>query len=148
MKYIIILVFSFVRIVSYSQNKDDHYKILIDSAITLQIKALDDLKEGSVYLIDQNNQSYFLLNENYQKKFKTISLHEKKNRKLLKKGIDAWKIIPILYNNRLEVSIVYFKITYNKLNYKFANGGGAKVVFEYSCKNDRWELLGNKWSGN
>jgi len=101
---------------------------------------------GSIIMNEQNN-SYILSDEELQKRFSYISLFEKRNRKQLKKGIRAWKILPVLNGNKLTIDIVNFKITYRRNNYAFGNGGGATVVFEYFCNERKWVLVDSKWSG-
>ena len=68
----------------------------------------------NIYLIDEQNQPYMLSSDKLQKEFRYISLFEKRNRKQLKKGINAWKIFPVLNGNRLTIDIVDFTITYRR----------------------------------
>jgi len=116
---------------------------MIDSAIVMQKMAY----KPNVYLIDAKDQPYTLSSDKLRDKFKTISLYEKRNRKQLKRGIKAWKIIPVLTGNKLTIDIIDFIITYKNNNYAFGNGGGATVTFEYSCDKKKWILLENKWIG-
>lgn len=85
--------------------------------------------------------------DNEKNKFNSIDIYDKKNRGLLKKGIHAWKILPVLKGNRFIINIVDFNITYKNRNYNFANGGGATVIFEYHCDTSKWVLMNTKWSG-
>ncbi|PVD49392.1 hypothetical protein DC498_25250 [Terrimonas sp.] len=148
MRHIIFIALVFLSCASFGQNRVDDYRKMIDSAIIMQTISMENFEDkGGIYLIDQNDQPYIFLSNKDQSKFKPISVYAKNNRKLLKNGVNAWKVIPALANNKLVIHIVDFTITYKKRNYNFANGGGAKVVFEYSCKNDRWELTESKWSG-
>lgn len=142
MKKIILIVLVFTYASSYGQTKDD-CKVMIDSAIAMQ----KVVYLPNIYLIDEKDQPYLLSAEELRKKFKYISLYETQNKKLLKQGINAWKIIPSLNGNRFTVNILDFLITYSKNNYAFKNGGGATVIFEYSCDSNKWILLENKWSG-
>lgn len=142
MKIIIHIVLAFVSVSAYGQTKND-YKIMIDSAIAMQ-KAM---YRPDIYLIDEKDQPYISTSDDLGKKFKYISLYEIKNRKLLKEGINAWKIFPILNGNRMTINIIDFVITYRKNNYAFGNRGGATVIFEYSCNSNKWILLNTKWSG-
>jgi len=59
----------------------------------------------------------------------------------LKKGIRAWKIIPVLKGNRMTITIIDFRITYKSNKYNYTNGGGAEFVFEFSCEKKAWILL-------
>jgi hypothetical protein len=148
MRYIIFIILTSISCFSFGQNRIDDYRKMIDSAVIMQtaLPRIFENKEDT-YLIDQNDQPYILVSNKDQAKFKSISVYAKKNRKLLKDGINAWKVMPTLDNNKLVIHIVNFTITYKKHNYNFANGGGAKVIFEYSCTNDKWVLTESKWSG-
>jgi hypothetical protein len=148
MRYIIVATFTLLSFLSFGQFKGDDYRKMIDSAIIIQIHLLGfNGNKEDIYLIDQNDQPYIFLSNKAQIKFKPISVYAKESRKILKSGINAWKVIPALDNNKLVIHIIDFTIKYSKRNYNFSNGGGAKVVFEYSCMNDKWELTLSKWSG-
>jgi len=142
-----VITFIAFILLSYSslhcQTQTNDYKAMIDSAIAMQKEAY----KPNIYLLDEQNQSYILSNEELQKRFSYIALFEKRNRNQLKKGIRAWKIIPVLNGNRLTIDIIDFKITYRRNNYEFGNGGGATVIFEYLCNEGRWILIESKWSG-
>ncbi|MEN5193222.1 hypothetical protein [Sphingobacterium faecium] len=117
--------------------------MMIDSAILMQETAY----KPNIFLIDENDQPYTLSSDKFRNKFKAISLYKKQNRKQLKKGINAWKILPVLTGNKLTIDIIDFIITYNNNNYTFGNGGGATVVFEYNCDIGKWVLVNTKWLG-
>lgn len=142
---IVLVVFACVTV--YGQNKDE-YKRMVDTAIILQTMNPEQTpyKDG-IYLIDQKDQAYYLSLDNEKNKFNSINVYDKKNRGRLKKGIHAWKILPVLNGNRLIIKIVDFNITYKNRNYNFANGGGATVIFEYDCDTSKWVLMNTKWSG-
>lgn len=168
MKNIFLVIFLITSINLFSQNKVDDYKRLIDSTIVIKsietynnfqselnknIKTdnwkyyIDNYKHSieNMYLLDSNNHSYQMgLRKNINVKFKEIDIYNKKNSKLLKKGIDVWKIIPSLENNKLEVTIINFKVTLHKDEYQFVNGGGTTIVFEYLCNEKKWTLVSNK----
>jgi len=145
MKKILLIVSAIlVYVSSYGQSKSNDYKTMVDSAVLMQKKVA---YKQNIYLIDEKNQPYILSSEKLPDNFKYIFLYEKRNRKILKKGINAWKILPVLNGNKLTIDIVSFVITYKKNNYAFGNGGGGKVVFEYSCETAKWVLLETKWSG-
>lgn len=120
---------------------------MIDSAIILQQSRSYSSGDRVIHLIDQNDNPYILISDKDQQKFKSIAVYSKENRKLIKKGIRAWKVLPVLSKNKLIVTIIDFYITYKNKNYNFANGGGAKVVFEYSCDRDEWMFVSSDWSG-
>lgn len=131
----------------YGQNKDE-YKRMVDTAIILQARNPEQTPyNDGIYLIDQKDQAYYLSSDNEKNKFNSINVYDKKNRGRLKKGIHAWKILPVLNGNRLIINIVDFNITYKNRNYNFANGGGATVIFEYHCDTSKWVFMATKWSG-
>lgn len=138
-----ILFYSFISCASLAQSGVNEYKKMIDSAIIMQPAQL----EGNVYLIDQNNQPYILESDKSEQKFKSISIEAKENRKLIKRGIRVWKILPVLVKNQLLITIVDFYVSYRRKNYSFLNGGGAKIKFEYSCEENQWVLIESNWSG-
>ena len=171
MKNVLLIILLCVGVNLYSQNNNDEYRKLIDSSIAIKsMETYKGFKEDlektndtdnwkqyinnykhsieNIYLIDNNNHPYFItLYKSNDIKFKQIDIYHPKNKKLIKKGIDAWKIIPTLDGNRLKIVIVDFKITYNKNNYQFSNGGGSTFVYEYSCENRIWKLISSKHSG-
>ena len=130
---------------SFGQSGANDYKKMIDSAIEMQ-SALLKGKEN-IYLIDHNNQPYILESDKEEQKFKSVSIESKENRRLIKKGIRAWKVFSVLIKNQLIVTLVDFYITYKNKNYNFLNGGGAKIIFEYSCDQKKWVLVESNWSG-
>ena len=142
-KIILIVPVILFYISSYCQTENNDYKMMIDSAVLMQKIAY----KPNLYLIDEKHQAYTLSSDTFRDKFKTISLYEKQNRKQLKRGISAWKIIPVLIGNKLTIYIIDFIIIYKKNNYTFSNGGGATVMFEYSCDKNKWLLRESKWSG-
>lgn len=142
---IVLVVFACVTV--YGQNKDE-YKRMVDTAIILQTMNHEQTHyKNGIYLIDQKDQAFHLSSDNEKNKFNSINVYDKKNRSSLKKGIHAWKILPVLKGNRLIVNIIDFNITYKNRNYHFANGGGATVIFEYHCDTSKWVLMNTKWSG-
>ncbi|UPT69697.1 MAG: hypothetical protein M0D53_11075 [Flavobacterium sp. JAD_PAG50586_2] len=168
MKNIFLIAILTININLYSQTKVDDYKRLVDSTIVIKsietynhfqselsknIKTdnwkyyIDNYKHSieNIYLLDSNNHPYSIgLQKDINVKFKLIDIYNKKNIKLLKKGIDTWKIIPNLENNKLIVTIINFKVIYYKNEYKFVNGGGTTIIFEYQCNEKKWTLVSNK----
>lgn len=100
-------------------------------------------KINNLYLLDEANRS-FKIDSVSKIQFREIDIYDKKNKGLLKKGIDVWKVIEVLNGNKITISIIDFKVTYKNKNYLFTNEGGSVIVFEYSCKEDRWKLLTEK----
>ena len=146
-----LIVFLTVFLISASskaQSTDDDFRKMVDSAIVIQITRQDrTIYQPSIYLIDAKDEPYILKSPVHQKKFDYLNVYDKKNRTIIKKGIRAWKVIPVLNNNKLVINIIDFRITYNKNNYAFANGGGATVIFEYSCNDGKWKFVKTQWSG-
>lgn len=154
-----------------SQNNTDNYKIMLDSAIVINMnKSFEhynqelkkDIKTDNwkSYLSDYNNKlkNVYLIDNDYNPysldkdkqelyRFKNIDLYKKQNKKLLKKGVNAWKISSNLNNNRLTISIIDFFITFDNGKYNFANGGGSTTIFEYNCNKMDWELINNITNG-
>lgn len=168
MKNILFIVLLSVSLNLYSQDKLDDYRKLIDSSVVIKsIEVYKSFKEDlekkndtdnwkyyisnykhyieNIYLIDGNNRPYSIaLSKISDIKFKQIDIYNKKNKKIIKKGIDAWKIVTTLDGNKLKIVIIDFKIIYNKGNYQFANGGGKTIIFEYLCQDKKWILTSNK----
>lgn len=127
------------------QNKDD-YKTTVDSAIAMMYTQFWEVskKQKSEYYLE----NLYLLNEQDQpltylpssSKFKFMNIYDR-NRKVLSKGIYAWKVLTALTKNKFVVTIINFYITYKKRNYNFSNGGGSTTVFEYSCDEGKWKLI-------
>lgn len=169
MKSILSILFIGTYTVLYSQKND--YKALVDSAISIKanyeyddytillskshknysdstnIKAKKEYFE-SIYLIDENNNPYFFDNTNSKIKFKTISIYDKKNRRILKKGefgIKAWKIIPILQGNELIIKIPDYNIKYeNNLKFTTSPDGFFQITFRYVCSENKWKINNSK----
>lgn len=145
-------IFFTVSILAYcfkvdaQQNKDE-YKLMVDSAISIMYTQYSDVikKQNTDYYLN----NLYLLNEqnlplNYvssSDKFKFINVYDAQNRKVLSKGIYAWKVFTTLRKNQFTINIVDFYITYKNHNYNFSNGGGSTTVFEYSCDDGKWQLI-------
>lgn len=150
MKTLFLSVSLLFLIDGYSQKQENDYKLLIDSALTLKVNEFIkvqkgdnaiDINQSNYYLIDENNFPY-KYNRTFERiKFKSIDLSHPKNKQLLRKGIRVWKIIPTLKSNNLKVDIIEFMVTYRENTYKFLNGGGAEIEFEYSCESNKWVLI-------
>ncbi len=131
----------------HAQQEKDDLKKMVDSAINIkyvQVRSGDksaslDSYFDNLYLINEHNQSLDYLSVN-NLKLKRINIYDKGNRKILKKGINAWKVLTVLNKNMLEVNIIDFRITYRNNNYYFSNGGGAIAIFEFSCDENKWKL--------
>ncbi len=165
MKIKILILFLGVNINLFCQNSTDNYKMMIDSSIIIKLnKSFEhynqelkkDIKTDNwkkyiseysnrlknIYLIDESYNPFYLNREKQNLYcFKSINPYEKKNRKLLKKGINTWKVSSNLNNNKLIIRIIEFFITFENGQYNFANGGGSTTIFEYNCDKMRWELI-------
>lgn len=156
MKWPIFIIF-FFHIKGYAQSQENEYKKMIDSAIS--IKSIDFFKsykrlpvssnpgKESLYLIDENDLPYKYAGVETGLSLKAINIFDTKNKKYLEKGIHAWKIIPVLKGSTLKISIVDFFITYRNADYKYVNGGGAEIIFEYLCNENKWVLVKSKNQG-
>lgn len=154
MRLVIILLFFFLN--GYTQKRDDDYKKMIDSAISIKAIQLFELapktingsiSKTSLYLINEDDLPYKYSSTFENIIFRYIDVYKTKNKKILKKGIFAWKILTSLKNDTFIVTIIDFTITYKKRNYKYANGGGAKTTFQYSCQENKWILRESTSSG-
>lgn len=149
----------------FSQNKrENDYKKLIDSALVLKANDLykfynkqlqqeektdnwniniNNLKEtiNNIYVIDENYFPIKLENVNANIPLKTIDIENPKHRSKVKKGINVWKVIPVLSGNELDITIINFTVTYKNKLYQFSNGGGSTVIFQYSCEEKTWKLI-------
>ncbi|WP_142686760.1 hypothetical protein [Chitinophaga polysaccharea] len=144
--FFILIVLSCVLTVHAQQGKDD-YKIMVDSAITIKYTQYLDTskKRNSEYYLE----NLYLLNEQDQplnsvsssNKFKFINVYDDRNRKVLSKGIYAWKVFTTLNKNKFVITIINLYITYKKRNYDFSSGGGSQTVYEYSCDEGKWRLI-------
>ena len=131
---------------SYGQSKKDDLKKMIDSSITyMDVYHNADSLKNNIYLLNENNEPYIY--ESSDAKFKYFDIYENKNKSLLKKGIDVWKIISILDGNKCIIKIIDFKVKYSNNTYNFINRGGGTVKFEYVCDKNDWILLEAKWKG-
>lgn len=168
-KIVYLLILFSINVFSQNKNEND-YKKLIDSALVIKAsdfskfyhqqlkkdeksdnwnKYLTNLKNtiNNIYVIDENSSSVKLQNVKISIPLKTIDIDHHKNRRLLKKGINVWKVIPILHGNQLEIVIIEFKVIYKNKGYEFANGGGSTIVFQYSCEKEKWNLIKEEHKG-
>lgn len=117
----------------------DNYRQLIDSAIVINQNNLI-IKNDAVYVTNADNTKYLSFNNLLKDKILTIDIYNKKNKKRLKTGIHIWKIFPNMNKNKLIIKIIYYNLTFKHKNYNFVNEGGTIIVFEYSCKDEKWLL--------
>ncbi|OPC33592.1 hypothetical protein BAX97_04655 [Elizabethkingia meningoseptica] len=171
MKKIIFLTwcFLFYSFTIRAQNLENEYKTLKDNAIEIYVNEFYTFytqemskniqtenfklykqqlsnKINNLYLLDENNRS-FKIKAISKIQFKEIDIYDKKNRNILKKGINVWKVIEVLNRNKITIRIIDSSVMYKNKNYQFTSEGGAEIVFEYSCKENQWKLLTKKHSG-
>ena len=144
MKWLVLIIL-FFSIKGYSQKQVSEFKKMIDSAINIKAQNFSD--EKNLYLLDENSFPYTYTGVATKLKFKAINLSNVKSKSVLKKGIQAWKIIPVLKGNRITVNIIDYFITYKDRNYNYANGGGAEIIFDYLCSENKWVLVKSKNQG-
>ena len=166
----IFLVLLFVINV-YSQEKTTNdYKTLIDSSIVIKADDfhkfyneqfvkdihtenwkyyLEKLKKNinSLYITSLDGSSIDLSSIKTQIPLKTLNVYDQKNKRLLKKGISIWKVIPVLKGNVLTVTILDAKLTYKNNKYNFINGGGSTIIFQYSSEEKKWVLIKEEHTG-
>lgn len=149
---LLVIVSCFVALVK-AQTSNDALKIMIDSAIKIKYNRYQQAKKNlskdyleNLYLINEQNQALdYLPSSN---KFKPINIYDHRNKKILSKGIYAWKVFTKINGNKFIVTIIDFYITYKKNNYDFGNGGGSTIVFNYNCEKAKWNLVSSETKGN
>ncbi len=144
----ILLFMLLVTNILFSQEKKlNEYKKLVDSAISIaannymmQLSENSSKENNIIYVVDENSKPIDLDNVKSKLLLKTIDVNNKKNRKLLKKGLRILKILPFLQGNTITITIIDFLVNYKNKEYRYFNGGGSSVLFEYSCKEEKWIL--------
>ena len=156
MKTNLLLIILFSVLKGYSQNQKNECKLMIDSAISIRVNEFyTQMKKNNagnslpknLYLINENDLPYFYSSLLTDIQFKYLSIYSPNSKKVLKKGIFAWKVSASLINDTFNITIIDFTSTYKKGNYNYANGGGSKTVFKYSCQENKWILIESKNSG-
>jgi len=148
MKRILALLFLNFIVLSYSQSTTDDYKQLLDSAIIIKKNSIEkNVKNKNYYIINADNSKYSISNKILEQSIKSIDIYDKGNRYLIKKGINVWKVMPILNRGQLTIDIIDFSVSYKNNNYQFLNNGGSKIIFEYSCTEKKWIILKESHSG-
>lgn len=149
-KYLFILLFLSASL-SFSQTKENDLKELYSIAIENHISKLkefgsEDIK--SLNFISNDIPQSYLPKEINGNKIHYISIYDKKNKAILKKGLRVISIQPIhLSGNRITINLIDFNVTYKNKNYDFANGGGSTSIFEYSSPDNQWRHQETKYSG-
>jgi len=143
MKFISLIFLSFF--ITQKMNAQMNYERndlenLIDSSISIVFQSFRNSTykvNDSIVVLRDNNSNWSVANVNI-KNFYNLDIYDPINRKILEHGIFAWKVYPELKGKSLEISIGFYVVHYKDNDFYFGRGGGAKVVFEYSCKKRRW----------
>lgn len=146
MKTRIFILTLLIALKAYSQDKEhNEYRTIIDSAIDIlientyqKINEKDFNNNLVIFIVDENLKQLNLDNIKSKNLLKTIDVKDKKNIKLLRKGIKIWQVKPVLRGNIITVNVIYFMVSYKNKMYEFVNSGGASFTFEYFCEEERW----------
>ena len=146
-KGILLFMLLATNILFSQEKKLNEYKKLVDSAISiaannymLQLSENSSKENNIIYVVDENSKPIDLDSIKSKLPLKTIDVNNKKNRKLLKKGLRILKILPFLQGNTITITIIDFLVNYKNKEYRYFNGGGSSVLFEYSCQEEKWIL--------
>ena len=156
----LVLFFFYISLSTFSQNINDDLREIIKSTIVekannyynfyqeekSKVKNTNNWKIyiasfknriENTYIIDEDGNPKYL---DVQSKinFKYLNIYEKRNRKILRKGIEAWKVLYKLKGSLLTVTIIDFTIRYRDGIYHFINKGGIEAKYEYSCEENKW----------
>lgn len=143
----LLLMFLIAKTVYSQAKRTNEYKGLVDSAISILIEhTYGNLSENTsdesliIYVVDENSKQINLDNVKSRLTLRTIDIEDRKNRKLLKKGLRIWQVTPALNGNIITVNVVKFLVNYRSKMYYYTNGGGSAVFFQYSCEEEKWML--------
>lgn len=172
MKKISIFLSILFCVSAFSQKKiKDDYKVLIDSAIVIKANNLyenynqdlsqnidtenwniyiNNLKEhvNNIYVTNENFESMNLNDIKTKIPLKSIDVKSPRNKKLLRKKVNIWKVKPLLQGIFFKIDIIDFSAKYKNKKYHFENGGGSTIIFEYSCNEGKWKLINAEHKGN
>lgn len=140
----------------HSQTEESQIKMFYESAIKNHIDNFQQMFENGssavkiedLYFISKDIPEVYLPKKIGQYNIKYIDVYNKKSKRLLRKGVFAVSIQPlILKNEQAIINLIDFTVTYKNRNYDFSNGGGSKTSFEYSCTGQSWEILNTEFFG-
>ncbi|HSZ33977.1 MAG TPA: hypothetical protein VK772_11735 [Puia sp.] len=150
MKYTLnVFIFLLLNLKIFAQTSKDEFSNMIDSALKMRYtKISEKLTKGedirnyfeNLYLLNSENRSLNYLPISKSIKFNYIDVLDKRNEKIVEKGIRAWKVISLLDGNKFTINIIDFAIRLKNRIYNFSNGGGAMIIFEYDCVENVWKL--------
>lgn len=150
MKKIIVVCTLLMATLVYSQDEvPNEFRSLVDNAISLisddYYKYYQESGENNVrdiiYVIAENGGQVNLSNVKSQLLLKTIDINDKRNRKLLKKGLKVWKINFVIIGNLIKIHLINFGVKYENNNYQYVNAGISTAFFQYSCTEERWKFI-------
>src|SRR5438552_9882811 len=114
-KLIIFIVLSLSSNILWAQKPQDDLKSMFDSTVKftyafIKDAALRDNKKAdflnNIYLLDEQKEPLNYLSDSVNKLFKFIDIFDRKNKKLLSKGISAWEVKGELNNNVFLIRVV------------------------------------------
>lgn len=151
MRIILTLTAFLISFVLYSQNSENNeLKNLKITALSMLINEYftfnkninnENFKNNIIYIIDENLTAIDIERIESPMIIKSIDIYDKKNKKKLKKGINAWRIGLTLNEDIIIISFNYFWLEYKNHKYSFINQGVSNVYFKISCKEKKWELI-------
>jgi len=101
-----------------------------------------------IYLLDHEYRPLNYISDSVNKLFKFIDVFNRRNRKILKKGIAAWAVTTKLKDNRITIWIADVGVKYtSKKHFESNTDGGAKIIFEYDCDTRKWVFKSFNYSG-
>lgn len=107
----------------------------------------ENSEDRIIYLIDENFESIDIENIESSMILRSINIYDRKSKKILKEGINVWKLNQVLNGDMITISVGYFWLEYKRQKYHFINKGGSNVYFKFSCKKRIWELYKIKHNG-
>lgn len=157
MRKIIIGLIFIISFFGFSQENDaNEITFLYEKAIQEYVNRIQENFDEGISTIEPKDL-YFIAKGAPMKnlpqkagnyKVRYINPYEKSNKKLLKKGIRAVIIHPlILKKNKITISFVSSLVSYKRNTYNFGKGGGSKTKFEYSCKQEKWVCIETDFYG-
>ncbi len=156
MKKIILLLFLISYTISFSQSEKADVQLFYYTAIKNHIdnvravfeKGVSVRKVSDLYFVTKKVSLDFLPKQIEGYKINYINIYHKKNRKVLRKGIDAVSIHSLQLNgNQVVIPLTDFRIIKKKRNYTFGNGGGSLTTFEYDCETNKWRYVETEFIG-
>jgi len=152
-KWIVLLLILMVGLKAKGQDYTDEIKLMTDSAISINYaemrkyvdkKLLKTAYFDNLFIINEYNEPLDYLRAPVRLNLKRLNLSDRKSKKIVGKGVNVWKVITSLKNDKFYIVIIDLYVTYKKSVYNLSNGGGLEVIFQYSHGENRWLLLSTK----